>query len=137
MYSDRDQWLRYEELYDAVDAEGSALPADQWRDGYWDAGEFIVEATEVGIYNQVDALATMVTRYTNDKSVWTYEQMRVHVFPAEIEGVDLSQFIGGDLTFEDWLAESLNVGIYKKVDVVEYRDEDEGAIVTERLVVDQ
>lgn len=63
--------------------------------------------------------------------------MRGHVFPAEIEGVDVSQFIGGDLTFEDRLAESLKVGIYRKVDVVEYRDEDEGAIVTERLVVDQ
>ena len=36
--------------------------------------------------------------------------------PAEIEGVDMDQFIDGELTFEDWLAESINTGIYKKVD---------------------
>jgi hypothetical protein len=52
---------------------------------------------------------------TNGETVWTYEQMRHEVFPAEIEGVDMDQFIGGELNFEDWLAESLNSGIYRKV----------------------
>ena len=28
----------------------------------------------------------------------------------------MDQFIDGELTFEDWLAESINTGIYKKVD---------------------
>ena len=28
----------------------------------------------------------------------------------------MDQFVGGELSFEDWLAESLNTGIYKKVD---------------------
>jgi hypothetical protein len=27
------------------------------------------------------------------------------VFPAEIKGVDMDQFIGGELSFEEWLAE--------------------------------
>jgi hypothetical protein len=40
--------------------------------------------------------------------------------PAEIEGVDMDQFIGGELSFEDWLAESLNTGIYRKVDEEEW-----------------
>ena len=57
-----------------------------------------------------------MTLYTNGETVWTYEQMRDVEFPAEIEGVDMDQFIGGELSFEDWLAESLNTGIYKKVD---------------------
>ncbi|MGO9352044.1 MAG: hypothetical protein ACLP3C_14945 [Mycobacterium sp.] len=35
---------------------------------------------------------------------------------AEIKGVDRDQFIGGELSFEDWLAESFNTGIYRKVD---------------------
>ena len=57
-----------------------------------------------------------MTLYTNGDTVWTYEQMRDEVFPAEIEGVDMDQFIGGELSVADWLAESLNTGIYKKVD---------------------
>jgi hypothetical protein len=127
----------YEELYEEIDAEGAALPPEQWRDGYWDAGECIVEACEVGIYRRFDVSAMMVTRYTNDKSVWTYEQMRDEVFPAEIEGVDMDQFIGGELTFVDWITESLNLGIYRKVDVAEYRDEDDDEIIAERLVIDE
>jgi hypothetical protein len=49
-----------------------------------------------------------MTLYTNGETVWTYEQMRDVVFHAEIEGVDMDQFIGGELSVEDWLAESLN-----------------------------
>ena len=59
---------------------------------------------------------TDMTLYTNCETVWTYEQMRDEVFPAEIDGLDMDQFIGGELSFEDWLAESVNTGIYKKVD---------------------
>src|SRR6478609_2574838 len=44
---------------------------------------------------------TDMTLYTNGDTVWTYEQMRDEVFPAEIEGVDMDQFIGGELSFED------------------------------------
>jgi hypothetical protein len=44
-----------------------------------------------------------MTLYTNGDTVWTYEQMSDEVFPAEIEGVDMDQFIGGELSFEDWL----------------------------------
>lgn len=54
--------LTYEELYDAVDSEGSALPAEQWRDGYWNPSEYMVEACLVGIYSIVEALATVVHR---------------------------------------------------------------------------
>ena len=57
-----------------------------------------------------------MTLYTNGETVSTYEQMRDEVFPAEIDGLDMDQFIGGELSFEDWLAESVNTGIYKKVD---------------------
>jgi hypothetical protein len=32
---------------------------------------------------------TDMTLYTNGETVWTYEQMRDVVFPAEIEGVDM------------------------------------------------
>jgi hypothetical protein len=60
---------------------------------------------------------TDMTLYTNGETFWTYAQMRDVVFPAEIDGLDMDQFIGGELSFEDWLAESLlNTGIYKKVD---------------------
>ena len=34
-----------------------------------------------------------MTLYTNGETVWTYEQMRDEVFPAEIEGVDMDQFM--------------------------------------------
>ena len=37
-----------------------------------------------------------MTLYTNGETVWTYEQMRDVVFHAEIEGVDMDQFIGGE-----------------------------------------
>jgi hypothetical protein len=40
----------------------------------------------------------------------------------------------GKLTFEDWIAEATNTGVYAKVAVVEYSDEDE--VVAECLVVD-
>lgn len=53
--------------------------------------------------------------YTNGNTIWTHEQMRDVVFPSQIEGVDMDQFIGGELSFEDWLAESVNTGIYRKV----------------------
>ena len=56
-----------------------------------------------------------MTLYTNGEIVWTSEQMRGEVFPAEIEGVDMDQFIGGELSFQNWLAESINTGIYNKV----------------------
>ncbi|WP_163796922.1 hypothetical protein [Mycolicibacterium sediminis] len=52
--------LTYDELYAEVDAEGSALPAEQWRDGVWNAHEYIVEACLVGIYDQVEVLATLI-----------------------------------------------------------------------------
>lgn len=135
MYRDGGEgWMRYEELYDEVDAEGSALPPEQWRDGYWDADQYIVEATEVGIYERVDTVATIVTRYANDKSMWTYEQLRDAVFPARVDDADTGSS-GGHLKFDDWLAESLKVGTYRKVDVVEYRNKYEDELVTERLIV--
>jgi hypothetical protein len=56
-----------------------------------------------------------MTLYTNGKTVGSYEQMRDVVFPAAIDGLDMDQFIGGQLTFLDWLAESINTGIYNKV----------------------
>ncbi len=59
---------------------------------------------------------TDTTLYTNGETVWTYEQMRDVVFPAEVVGLDMGQFIGGELRFQDWLAESVNTGIYNKVD---------------------
>lgn len=52
-----------------VDAEAATLPPEQWRDGYWGVAEYIVEASEVGIYDRLEVLATMVTRYTNDQSL--------------------------------------------------------------------
>ena len=57
-----------------------------------------------------------MTLYTNGEIVWSSEQMRDVVFPAEVDSLDRDQFIGGELSFQDWLAESLNTGIYKKVD---------------------
>ncbi len=66
-----------------------------------------------------------MTLYTNGETVWTYEQMRDEVFPAEIKGVDMDQFIGGELSFEDWLAEGL--GFYPAslapADIARYREQ--------------
>jgi hypothetical protein len=71
-----------------------------------------------------------MTLNTNGKTVWTYEQMRDEVFPAGIAGLEVDQSIGGELSFEDWLAKSTNTGIYNKVDVVVYIDES-GEVVAE------
>jgi hypothetical protein len=65
--------LTYEELYDEVDAEGSALPPEQWRGGEWDANEYIIEACLVGIYDIEEVLATVVQRHVDGKQVGVVE----------------------------------------------------------------
>jgi hypothetical protein len=70
LYRDGDGALMtYEELYEEVDAEGSALPPEQWIDGAWNAHEYIVEACLVGIYDRLDAVATVVVRDTGETVV--------------------------------------------------------------------
>lgn len=64
-----DRLLTYEELYAEVDAEGSALPPEQWRDGVWNCHEYIVEACLVGLYNTEDVVAAVVTRPTGETVV--------------------------------------------------------------------
>lgn len=57
-----DQLLTYEELYEEVDAEGSALPPEQWIYGEGNCREYIIEACLVGNYSTEEALAAVVTR---------------------------------------------------------------------------
>jgi len=59
---------------------------------------------------------TVVAAYTDGESVWTLEQLRGEVFPAQIAALDIPQLTGGEPRFEDWLAESCNTGICKKVE---------------------
>ena len=61
--------LTYEELYDAVDAEGSVLPTEQWIGGEWNCHEYIVEACLVGIYDTVEVVAVVVNRDTGETVV--------------------------------------------------------------------
>ena len=86
--------LTYEELYDEVDAEGSALPADQWRDGYWDAHEYIVEACLVGIYDSMEVLATLVTRDVEGSP------MNVVEYTDDEEEIVAERRVVGELTID-------------------------------------
>jgi hypothetical protein len=127
--------LTYDLLQEKVEAEieERGIPEESWRDGVWNFHDYLVESVMVGIYRSVQVEMLSETRYTNGTTVWTYEQMRNEVFPTQIDGRDREQFIGGELTFEDWLAESCNVGTYRKVDVVEYRDEGGNVFTDEAL----
>lgn len=45
----------YDELVAAVEAEAATLPPDTWRSGVWDLNDYLIEAMQAGIINQIDA----------------------------------------------------------------------------------
>jgi hypothetical protein len=139
MYHNGDgELLTYEELAGELDVEAASIPAENWRDGEWDVGDYIIEACLVGIYQQVNAVARVVTRYTDGTSAWTVEQMRDEVFPGAVADTAPS---GSGPSFENWIAESTKSGAFTQIAVVEYTAEDydegdEETVVAERLVTD-
>jgi hypothetical protein len=142
LYHDGDgDLMTYEQLADALDTEAAGLPAEQWRDGVWDVGDYIIEACQVGIYVQVEAVASTATRYSDGNAVWTSEQLRDKVFPAAVKGSDESAV--RQLSFEDWIAHSTESGALTETAVVEYTAEDydddgewQERVVAERVIAD-
>jgi hypothetical protein len=118
----------YEELAGELEIEAAGLPPEQWIDGEFRVGEYIIEACLVGIYDRVDTDATLGTRYTRGGELFTVEQLReAHAS----QGADTDK-----ATFDAWLARSLADSTYSEVEIMEYRDE-EDVIVAERRVADR
>ncbi|MCG5433941.1 hypothetical protein LV457_16825 [Mycobacterium sp. MYCO198283] len=64
LYRTAEQPLQtYEELCDKFEAEAADLPPDQWIDGEFRVGEYIIEAVSVGIHQQVEVSASIVNRF--------------------------------------------------------------------------
>lgn len=43
----------YDELCAAIEAEAATLPPETWRCGEWNLHDYMVEAAQVGIINQI------------------------------------------------------------------------------------
>jgi len=138
LYRDRGDWMTYEELFDSVSAEAATIPAEEagWRDGEFDADDYIIEACQVGLYEAVDVSPTIVTEYTDGKHRWTKDELRQNVFP---------ELAVGDDGFEAWLSSSLKAGDLRTIELLQYivdgyGDEDEdgepSGVVMERRIVD-
>ncbi len=136
LYRDRDGWMTYEELFDSVSSEAATIPAEEagWRDGEFDARDYIIEACQVGLYEALDVHPIIVTEYTDGTQRWTKNQLREHVFPAAAVA---------DVVFEERLSRSLNAGELKTVAFLRYiaegyGDEDEdgepSGVVMERRI---
>jgi hypothetical protein len=48
----------YDELCTAVEAEAATLPPETWRCGEFDLNDYLIEAMQVGIIEEVDPDAT-------------------------------------------------------------------------------
>ena len=76
LYRDRDGWMTYEELFDSVSSEAATIPAEEagWRDGEFDARDYIIEACQVGLYEALDVHPIIVIEYTEGTHRWTKDQ---------------------------------------------------------------
>jgi hypothetical protein len=54
MYVMDNRQYTFEELCDALEAEAATLPPETWRDGEFNLNDYIVEAMQVGIIEQID-----------------------------------------------------------------------------------
>lgn len=60
LYRDDRGWMTYDELYQLVCDEAASVPAEEagWRDGEFNAHEYIIEACLVGLYDTINVDAT-------------------------------------------------------------------------------
>jgi len=132
---DDDEVMTYEELADAVSSEAATIPDEDagWIGGEFDCDDYITDACLVGIYQQIEAVTSIVTDYTDGTRRWTHDQLRTGVFPEQRRG---------DESFEEWLSASVRAGQFRTVDFLQYigqsddDDEVDGSVVLERRIVD-
>ncbi|UXA09994.1 hypothetical protein KXD97_17555 [Mycobacterium sp. SMC-8] len=43
----------YDELVADVEAEAATLPPETWRSGVWNLNDYLIEAIQVGIINEI------------------------------------------------------------------------------------
>ncbi|WP_156432607.1 hypothetical protein [Mycobacterium sp. M26] len=134
LYRGRGDWMTYEELFASVSAEAAAISPEEagWRNGEFDANDYIIEACQVGLYESVDVAPTIVTQYTDGMNRWTKDRLRQKVFP---------EFALADGGFDDWLSSALRAGELRTVDFLQYiaegyEDGDPNGIVMECRIID-
>jgi hypothetical protein len=125
LYRRDDEIFTYDELREDCEAEARTIPDESWEGGEFNFDDYIIDSCLVGIYHSVAVVATIVTQYTDGNTRWTYDQMREQVFP------DLDR---GDLSFEDWLAESTNAGTFKPIAILQYTDEWDEVVAERRII---
>lgn len=117
----------FDELLPQMEEGLKGLPPEgQVIDG-GDVQEFIFES---GIYETVTVQGRIVIQYTDGRTRWTNDQLREQVFPNSERG---------SLSFEDWRSAQVDAGRLTAVEVLQYvglEDEDEGTVITERLIID-
>ena len=72
LYQDHGEWMTYEELVEAVSEEAAAIPPEEagWRDGEFNAGEYIIEACISGMYGQMEVRTRVKTCTTQVQWGW-------------------------------------------------------------------
>lgn len=119
--------LRWEELADEVKAEVAHLPEESWEGGKFDINDYIVEACHTGIYKSVNVYVAIITLYARPgERPRTSEEVHDEVYAYFKEPIPYK--------FDVWLGHAVNAGIYRQVDVLRYRSEDDDQIVTERVI---
>lgn len=136
LYRDGREWMRYDELYRRVCDEAASVPAEEaaWRDGEFNAHEYIIEACLVGLYDTMNVDARIVIDYTDGKYRCSADALRTRIYPSQNSD---------NRTFDEWLSAALTAGRYRPVKFLqyvgnEYTDGDESLdqVVHERRIVD-
>jgi hypothetical protein len=130
-----DEWLTYDELSDDVETEAASIPPETWRDGEFDAHDYIIEACQVGIYDSAEVVATRATRFVGNDTSFSEQELREDVYDAAVNKPEPEQACEWP-NFEDWLDQAVSEGTYRKVEILEYRDADTDDFVAERVIVD-
>ncbi|MGW8815554.1 hypothetical protein [Gordonia terrae] len=135
LYEYSDDWMPYDELVNTVSAEAATIPPNEarWRDGVFDADEYIDEACSWGVIGRMEIRTCMTTDYTDGQYRWTADDLRAKV---DLHRSDFR-------SFDKWLAAALERGDYREVRFLQYiGDEDPTGpelkehVVLERRIVD-
>ncbi|MGW8815553.1 hypothetical protein [Gordonia terrae] len=136
LYRDDRGWMTYDELCQLVCDEAASVPAEEagWRDGEFNAHEYIIEACLVGLYDTTNVYARIVTDYTDGKYRCSADALRTRIYVSQNSD---------NLTFDEWLSATVTAGRYRPVEFLqylgnEYTDGDESSdqVVHERRIVD-
>ena len=81
LYEYSDDWMPYDELVNTVSAEAATIPPNEarWRDGVFDADEYIDEACSWGVIGRMEIRTCMTTDYTDGQYRWTADDLRAKV----------------------------------------------------------